>query len=61
MELFAQSDYKLGQLQILNECRMFLQAITLADITSADGKSVRADAYQGINRGIQANNYEFPR
>jgi hypothetical protein len=35
-------------LLVLNRCRMFLQAVTLSDITTADGISITPQSWAGI-------------
>ena len=61
MELFAQHTYSAQDLKTLNECRMYLRAVTLADICTADGKEVSMAAFDGIYNGLRANSYKFPR
>ena len=39
--------YTKQQLCTINRCRIFLQAVTMADITDSSGNSVTAEAYEG--------------
>jgi hypothetical protein len=45
MQLFATYGYRKKDLQQLNECRMYLNAITVSDLTSAGGHSLTSDSY----------------
>ena len=48
-------------LEILNECRLFLEAITLADIVSLSGASITEQALQGIKSLNSLQSYKWPR
>ena len=48
-------------LEIVNECRLFLQAVTLADICDLEGTSVSWNAYHGIRADQFLHAYEWPR
>ena len=61
MEVFAQHSYEAKQLQVLNECRMFLRAVSLSDLCEAHGRNIRRAAYEGTFDGNQTNTYSFPR
>jgi hypothetical protein len=62
MEAFAQHNYEASDLRVLNQCRTFLQAVTLADVTMADGKFITQEAWNGNQlNGNRINPYEFPR
>lgn len=61
MEVFSDYCTDPNELQQLNWCRTFLQAVTVADIATADGKGIRQAAYDGIPSSQRANTYEFPR
>jgi hypothetical protein len=50
MEAFTQHNYEAPDLKVLNQCRTFLQAVTLADVTTADGKFITQEAWNG-NQG----------
>jgi hypothetical protein len=62
MEAFAQHNYEASDLRVLNQCRTFLHAVTLADVTMADGKFITQEAWNGNQlNGNRINPYEFPR
>jgi hypothetical protein len=48
MEIFQMHNFSSNQLRYLNHCRLFLQVITLSDITSADGQQILSNAMQGF-------------
>ncbi len=48
MEYFVELQLKPNDLKCLNMCRLYLQAITLADVSSADGTYILSAAKQGI-------------
>jgi hypothetical protein len=54
---FGYSGYKLVQ---LNKCRMFLKAITVADITTADGKFVTSNTWAGTQDNQQCHDFLWP-
>jgi hypothetical protein len=60
MHAFA-LQYSSKQLAILNQCRMFLKAITLADITTVDGTQIHPWSYAGITREPHLHRYNWPR
>ena len=45
----------------LNQCRMFLNAITVADICSVDGLNLHPKAYAGKRREANLHRYNWPR
>ena len=47
MECFVRNGICPKDLQKLNECRIFLQLITLADIVTGDGKRIALNFYNG--------------
>ena len=47
MQCFLLSNPTDNELRCLVDCREYLQVITLADITSADGKEIMLQAWQG--------------
>ena len=61
MSNFVIAKYPSGQLKKLNECRCFLHAITLADISTMSGKSISWEAYNGVRAPQFLHNYEWPR
>ena len=58
---FIRSDYKGNDLKRLTECRMFLQATTLADITDAGGTLISTLSWAGIRDHRTGYYYEYPR
>jgi hypothetical protein len=61
MHAFALQHYKPKELAMINQCRMFLKVITLADITTANGKSLHPWSYKGIQRQPHLHRYHWPR
>ena len=61
MEVFAQHTYSDTQLRLLNECRMYLRAVTLSDICEASGRNIREAALAGSFDSNQCHRYTFPR
>ena len=47
MQAFRDANYASHDLRILNECRMYLQSITLSDLCTMDLKNITYDAYHG--------------
>ena len=47
MQAFTDADYEPTDLRTLNECRMYLRAITLSDLCTMDLKTITFDAYNG--------------
>ena len=58
MEGFQQH-YNKG-LPRLNRCRMYLNVCSLAEITTADGKYITKDAWEGNRASIATNTYTWP-
>ena len=62
MEIFHyEGKYKAHDLKMLNECRMFLQAVTLADITTVCGRSILTEVYEGHPSPQGSNTFQWPR
>ena len=59
MEAFAAAGYQGAKLATLNRCRQFLRAVTLADITSGDGKQVLPMTLTG-KRVTTETPYDWP-
>ena len=59
MDIFVANNFSGDDLVRLNLCRMFLQAITLADITTADGRYIEHSAWHGIP--FRRSPHEWPR
>ena len=50
----------LNILKKLNECRMFLHAVTLSDIVSADGHEITINAWNGTPEDRGGSKYQWP-
>jgi ribonuclease HI len=61
MEEFARKGKKGHELKKLNECRMFLEVTNLSEITSADGKKIKATSWKGIKDKNKCNQFQWPR
>ena len=62
MQAFVQSKkFSKGDLRKLNVCRCYLQAVSLADICSADGKDITPEAMDGIPMKGFSDKPEWPR
>jgi hypothetical protein len=60
MEYFLSQGYNAVQIGHLNRCRLYLQAITLAEITSADGACITPDILLGILLLDRKSNLKWP-
>ena len=47
MPHMAQQGFLVRQLEQINECRLHLQAVTLADVCTLDGRAITEEAYNG--------------
>jgi hypothetical protein len=61
MELFQLHNFSSTQLRHLNHCRLFLQVLTLSDITSADGKHILSSAKNGMLALERPSMLHWPR
>ena len=61
MTLFATFGYSGTRLARLNECRMWLKAITVADITNADGRTITLNLWNGICDQYRCNDFLWHR
>ena len=59
MDIFVANNFSGHDLFQLNLCRMYLQAITLADITTADGRYLEHAAWHGTH--FRNSPHEWPR
>lgn len=59
MDIFLSHGFSKGALWQLNWCRIFVNAVTLADIVSADGTKIRTEAWQGEDPGWR--DFHFPQ
>jgi hypothetical protein len=61
MDEFIKSGYTGTHLKTLNECRMFLHAVTLSDLATADGKAITLHAWNGTRDDRGPSPYQWPR
>ena len=59
MPIFVRAGYRGKQLRVLNEVRLFLRALTIADIASADGTWVQHFAYYLTRPSLLRSNYDW--
>ena len=60
IEGFAAVGYKNKQLRTLNQCRIVCRAVTLADISSGDGRRLLHGIFDGFNPMALASEYTWP-
>jgi hypothetical protein len=61
MEDFATAGFCGQELSQLNICRMFLHAVTLADVCTVDGLAITLESFQGRRDPSCGTNYSWPR
>ncbi len=61
MVAFVNKNYSPRKLRSLNLCRMFLKAVTLADICTMRGDRISMAAYNGHREDQTIHNYRWPR
>jgi hypothetical protein len=61
IEAFAASGYQNKQLRTLNCCRIRLHAITLAGITTGDGRHLLEGIFDGTNPMLDASPHTYPQ
>jgi hypothetical protein len=61
MPLFVKHGYLANDLRLLNQCRCFLQVLTVADVLVADGSKFCEDAMQGVRNDSRRLAYNWPR
>ena len=61
MDVFWEAGHSPEELKMLNQCRMFLHAITLADVTSANGQEITEQAWNGQPLDNVTHAIPFPR
>jgi hypothetical protein len=61
MYSFMQQGYNNKELQLLNQVRTFLRAVTLTDITTADGRSLAPGILEGTYLSQRMDKYSWPR
>jgi hypothetical protein len=60
MDYFIAQCYSPSNLKLLNQCRLYLQAFSLTDITSADGKQIIQHYKKGILGQDRRSNLRWP-
>ena len=61
MSLFSDAGYTGESLRVLNQCRRFLQATTVADLVQANGAQLCEDAWWGRRNDSRRSSYQWPR
>jgi hypothetical protein len=61
MEEFIKANVDGNELKQLNECRMFLNVVTLSDIATADGSEITINAWEGQKEDRGGSQYQWPR
>jgi hypothetical protein len=61
MATFSRYGFAGKDLLVLNRCRMFLQAVTLSDITTADGISITPQSWAGSREIERGTGFIWPR
>lgn len=61
MQAFAEGGFRGRELQSLNTCQMFLNATSLADITTIDGKAISSLAFSGKQANHLRPHLSWPR
>ena len=61
MPIFIANGFRGEKLRLLNEIRMALQVITIADIATADGRSIRHSAVLLLHGNNLRTGYDWPR
>jgi hypothetical protein len=61
MDLFMSLNFTSVQLQQLNSCRLFLSALTVSDITAADGKYILPSYLNGNSPTDRSSILKWPR
>jgi hypothetical protein len=60
MDHFIAQGFSASKLRLLNQCRLYLQVITLADLTSADGKHLIPDVFIGCPLTDRKSTLKWP-
>jgi hypothetical protein len=60
MDYFISIKYKYRDLALLNKCRVYLQVLSLTDLTSADGRQIIPHYKQGILSQDRRSTYTWP-
>jgi hypothetical protein len=60
METFSNRQYSTTVMRTLNQCRLFLQVITISDISSADGLYILPTVKEGAKLNTRVSKLEWP-
>jgi hypothetical protein len=60
MQLFATYGYQKKEVQQLNKCGMYLNAITVSNIPSANGRNLTSNSWHGQISSSQINSFCWP-
>jgi hypothetical protein len=60
MDFFMMLNFSPSQIKIINSCRLFLQVLTLSDITVEDGKSILPNCIQGLPSPDRISTLKWP-
>jgi hypothetical protein len=58
--LFHEQGIRDDQLQRLNRCRLFLQVLTISDITTGCGTKITKAAWNGVRDTTRTSSYQWP-
>ena len=58
---FFAAGFRKTELQMLNRCQLFLQVVTLADISTGDGTSITTSSWTGTYDSLRPHFFEWPR
>jgi len=61
MDEFMKYNFTPAQMKLINQCRLYLQVITIADITAADGKRLLRSTFNGIQPQDRISTLYWPR
>jgi hypothetical protein len=61
MDEFMKYNFTPYHMKLINQCRLYLQAITIADITAADGKRLLRNIFNGIHPQDRISTLYWPR
>ena len=61
MSVFIEAEVDQEQLLWLNWCRMYLQAVTVSDIATADGTTIRYSSWHGGRNSPKRDSIQWPR
>ena len=64
MPILRKAPNAASHLRSINRCRIFLKALTIADITSADGKTIRKNVWEGkanVDKHLARHQLQWPQ